>query len=242
MEAEYVKKFHWLAAGTALVTIVAVVAVVAALGILVPGSGGAPADALASAGQAQLALPQDELSPNAREDDPDGSIMVHGLWTIDVLDPDGTTVSSHSFTNAYTGGGNLPRLLARDRVVGTWIVEISGESLCNNDAGARVNCQIHESKTPFSGAHIFPNLSASVGTSGANQNRLVLTGFATSQHDGQVTSVATQIRTCAGNVSPESCTGAAGVMAFTSRSIPAADRPSVVAGQQVAVTVVIGFN
>jgi hypothetical protein len=79
MEADYLKKFHWLAAGTALVTIVAVVAVVAALGILVPGNSGSPPDALASAGQAQLALPQDELSHNAREDDPDGSIMVHGL-------------------------------------------------------------------------------------------------------------------------------------------------------------------
>jgi hypothetical protein len=233
------KKLRWLAAGAALV---AIVAAAASLGILSQNNPSSQESVQGSSNGMASASLQDGLTASPSENAPGESIAVKGLWTIDVLEADGTRVSSHSFTNAYTGGGNLPRLLARDRVVGTWIVEISGESLCDNDSGSRVNCEIHESKTPFSGTHIHPNLNISVPSSGANQNNLVLTGFATAKYNGQVSSVRTQIRTCSGTVSPESCTGAAGVMAFTSRSIPSADRPSVVAGQQIAVTVVIGFN
>lgn len=58
-------------------------------------------------------------------------IKVHGHWTIEVRDADGTLVTHREFENALTssGGGELARYLARSSTVGQWNVGLVGASV-----------------------------------------------------------------------------------------------------------------
>jgi hypothetical protein len=58
-------------------------------------------------------------------------IKVHGRWTIDVRNPDGTLSSRHEFDNALTAGGAvyLARLLGRDGVPTRWVIQLGRYSM-----------------------------------------------------------------------------------------------------------------
>ena len=52
-------------------------------------------------------------------------IKVHGHWTIEVRDPDGSLVSRTEFDNALSGGtSRLPKVLARVYTIGLWGVKL----------------------------------------------------------------------------------------------------------------------
>src|SRR5688572_24449353 len=51
---------------------------------------------------------------------------VHGRWTIDVRQPDGTLVSHREFDNAFTGKELLAGLLRRELVVNKWQIGVGG--------------------------------------------------------------------------------------------------------------------
>lgn len=61
------------------------------------------------------------------------AIAVHGNWTIDVLNPDGTLDEHHNFQNAFTGAFALAPVLAMNKVVDGWGVLIVGDTdLCDD--------------------------------------------------------------------------------------------------------------
>jgi hypothetical protein len=170
-------------------------------------------------------------------------IKVHGEWIIDVKNPDGSLASHHEFKNALDsdGGLALAQMLARQQVTGVW-----GVSLWQVSTSLRRPCPSY-----FNGACTigevgstdpearFKTLTVSVPAAGPNAGKLVLSGNATAEADGDIAQVATGFGLCGGTTAPASCTR------FRDTSFTAHNFPSpivVLAGQIIQVTVVISFS
>lgn len=174
---------------------------------------------------------------------PREAIKVHGHWTIDVKSPDGSLVSHHEFDNALDSGGAvaLAQMLARTKVAGEWWVSLwhVGSGLrppcpSSSDGG----CVIGEPGGTDPDAP-FKNLAVSVPTTGPNAGKLVLSGHATAEAEGDIARVITLVGLCDGTTAPASCTNYRSIT-FTAHNFPT---PIVVlANQIVQVTVVISFS
>ncbi len=170
------------------------------------------------------------------------SIHVSGHWTIEVMDPDGTLVRTHEFDNYLVNAPYLPELLSREHTVGGWwiyLTVISGTSPWSNGAAwiAENPCS---NFCPSTDPNKSCNLSVSCPDSGDNLDKLVLTGIIVAEQDGSIDRVMTGSTYCPSWWSPDSCPGEETVSApFTAVTITPID---VLTGQQIAVTVVIGFS
>jgi len=170
-------------------------------------------------------------------------IKVHGQWTIDVKNPDGSIASHHEFKNALDsfGATALAQMLGRQKVTGFW-----GIGLWHVGSGLRAPCPSY-----FNGSCVigevgspdpeeqFKTLTVTVPTAGPNAGKLVLSGNATAEADGDIARVFTQVGLCAGNTAPASCTRFRDI-GFTAHNF--ASPIVVLAGQIIQVTVVISFS
>ena len=178
---------------------------------------------------------------------PDGGIKVHGHWTIEVRDPDGTLVERREFDNAITGEGEmiLTRILGRVETVGNWqIYTLSppASEVCEAPvATPHGNCHIAEAGDPTGGANnFFETLSLSL-SSAPDPYSLNLSGYLIAQRDGSIYSVYTVVYTCESAISPDLCVGAGGsAFGVTDTTLPSP--VPALTGQQVLVTVVISFS
>lgn len=199
---------------------------------------------------------------------PHEGIKVHGHWTIEVRNADGTIAARHEFENSLSpvGGGVLSALLARKNAVGLWRVTLSstttagvcsappaaplaGSSACNID---EPNFELNAVPDPNES----PNLT--VSTSGG---ALTLSGSLVAPQTGVFNIVATQLEICPISLlSGNPGTGCAPAVSnislplggtypasyFTAATLDGLNgRPSAVsvaAGQTVAVTVNISFS
>ena len=85
----------------------------------------------------------------------------------------------------------------------------------------------------------FKTLTLSVPTTGPNAGKLVMSGQATAEADGDIARVVTQVGLCPGTVAPASCAEYADIT-FTAHNF---STPIVVAASQIIqVTVVISFS
>jgi hypothetical protein len=146
----------------------------------------------------------------------DGShegIKVHGHWTIEVRNPDGTLVTHREFENSYVGGSFLPALLNHQSVASpSWFVAFG-------DTPNNIGRVIVESQ----------GLTVQVPTSGANAGKFVLSGSRISYLITSIAFVGTFATIGNGSASPFTGT-------TLSPPIPISD------GQIVQVTVVISFS
>ena len=173
---------------------------------------------------------------------PQESVQVHGHWTIEVRNPDGTLVEVRKFDNALVAGSQvLPKVLGRSNSVGAWRVELRGipfaEGAFEPDNGSNTAYISENTSTNFSPGH-FNNLTVDVPTTGANQNKLVLSGTATAELDGNVGMVFTTLNLLPNTEVPSSSYYVG--YAFTSTILPSTI--PLLTGQQVLVTVVISFS
>ena len=174
---------------------------------------------------------------------PSEGIKVHGRWTIDIKNADGSLVSRHEFENALDSDGAvaLAEMLARTKVPGEW-----GVALWQVSTTLRRPCPSY-----FNGACVigevggndpeaqFKTLTVSVPTTGPNTGKLVLSGHATAEADGDIARVSTQVGLCPGTVAPASCAEYRHI-GFTAHNF---STPIVVAASQIIqVTVVISFS
>lgn len=149
---------------------------------------------------------------------PKEGIKVHGHWTIDVRNPDGTLVSHREFENAMTpyGRSELVLLMIRQTVWSTWQVRLFGTACRDQNGVAGHDCVIDE---PVNSGSQFPNLKIGGGTSctspcGPFGDTFRLSGTATvdlggSSPNGTITGVGTFLHgECAPNVSPVQCVSA----------------------------------
>lgn len=164
-------------------------------------------------------------------------ITVHGRWTIDVRNADGSLAAHHEFNNALTpgeGGRFLAGMLGRSyRAISSWsVLLVTPEAdVCANNLGAR-SCPIYE----WSGASPAPVGQLTVVTP-ANSGTLELRGMAQFIAPGTIGSVVSRAIACQ---SADCSGGTNSVLNFTSHAL---STPIVVAANQVVqVTVVFSFS
>ena len=169
-------------------------------------------------------------------------IKVHGRWIIDIQNPDGSLASHHEFENALQsfGGLRLAEMLARQKVPGVWNIGLWQVGVTRKPCPSYFNgaCVIGEVGSTDPEAQ-FKTMTVSVPTSGPNQGKLVLSGSATVEADGDINTVYTDRGYCAGTVAPASC-AAYRDSTFTRKDF--ASPIAVLAGQIIQVTVVISFS
>ncbi len=160
---------------------------------------------------------------------PQEGVKVHGHWTIEVRDPDGTLVTRREFENLLrdTGAQTLARTLGRKISVGLWRVLIQGPC-----AGG---CTIAETATSPS------PLTVNVPTSGDNANKLVLDGTTNASLNAAATAVFTFYLQCPNTTPPSAPCTTGAFSTFTSFTLPPPG-VSVQEGQQIKVTVVFTFS
>jgi hypothetical protein len=176
---------------------------------------------------------------------PREGLRVHGHWTIEVRNPDGTLVERREFQNALVipaGANFLANVMGRARTVGGWRIDVfGGVQLCEDPAGgAATSCQITESTDAVISNAAFKTLT--VGVSGATPAETVLNGSMVAQRTGDISMVRTFDIYCAPSTSPAACPGGAvtGGDLITSTTLGAPI--PVTAGQQVQVRVLISFS
>jgi hypothetical protein len=162
-------------------------------------------------------------------------IKVHGHWTIEVRNPDGTLSARHEFENALvdTGAVNLARLLSRANAPGMWGVSLYSPAGTPNCMAIGIPCILSEH--PGYGAP----LRAEVPSEGPNAGRLVLSGSFTSPTARTFIAVDRGFELC----QPQSPGCSAGTLAGAfSRKDFSAPFPSAEAGQIVQITVTFSFS
>jgi hypothetical protein len=167
---------------------------------------------------------------------PSEGIQVHGHWVIEVRERNGTLVTRRAFENALNprfGQQLIADTLAGGLTIGAWTVFLitdSGTSPCPG------GCSITEPGVPSGvGATSF-NLAK-----GSQDGPFKLVGNVTALSDGVIDRVATSAMRCARSTSPQDCSQRLSL----SRPLTEATLASpitVVAGQQILVTVAISFT
>ena len=170
---------------------------------------------------------------------PQEGIKVHGHWTIEVRNADGTVAEVRDFENALDplGAATLAKVLARNNSVGGWMINLHGNAFQTGNFAIGKILENGGLLAP-SGEGFFPTLTIAVPDTGANAGKLVLSGTAIAQFNGNIGMVSTQSNIRPGTEAPSSTYGGGSV--FTATSLPAPI--SLLAGQQVLVTVVISFS
>lgn len=168
-----------------------------------------------------------------------GDVKVHGNWTIDVRDADGTLARHVEFSNAlFPDTGHLGRLLGRLNSIGYWSVTLYDQqaSPCKGATAGSDECVLIEAPATsgINGANLFRTLT--ISNTGSNQSVVVLQGTATALVNGQITDVRSNFGTC-----PSSpCTAASLALPFTYHTLPTPI--TVVQGQVIQVRVQISFS
>jgi len=190
----------------------------------------------AEEGQAEKSSMEERPTGNGSHE----GIKVHGHWTIEVRNPDGSLVTRRVFENAYTPTNFLASLLARQASVGFWSVGLNGTNTVPApclSAGQPGACSIYEAGASAAGLAPSSNIFTTL-TVNANANTVVLAGTATVGQTGAINLVYTTPTTCPNSTPPSTpCLGQA--QGFTLTGIAPI---SVSLGQLVSVTVVISFS
>ena len=167
-------------------------------------------------------------------------IKVHGHWTIEVSDPDGTLVEHREFDNALHeeyGAIALARVLARQRTLAYWGIELTSYAI-----QPYFKVELQETGDPGTGAHMFKTLTVEFIDSGENAGTIILSGTATAHQDGKISYVQTNLHTVSPDQAPSApqFTGTHWSSPFTESTLsPGVD---VSEGQQVLATVVLSFE
>ncbi len=186
------------------------------------------------------AAPETASAPGS----PQEGIKVHGSWTIEVRNLDGTLAERREFENAFIGAEGLSNFLSRDNSVGGWYVILNNGdiSLCpfHNALGPAAGL-IVESSFAVNADNVFKNLTVSSPNSGPDTSKLILSGTATANQNGTITIVEAGVTALPGNVAPSpSYDGGNYGSPFTQTSL--SSPVSLSTGQQVSVTVKISFS
>jgi hypothetical protein len=223
-----------------------------------PENGSTAAGAKAQSGEAETASAEDSSN---REDSRHGGqhegIKVHGHWTIEVRNADGSLATHREFENSLVAGdaGGLPAVLSRQSSVGGWYVALVDHTspaadLCHGAFSGNVVggfCYIGEN-APSLGFADSSNLTVlASGQTAANFGPVILnlSGSVNVPSAGSIDSVQSRFLFCPATVAPAACLTSTNIpsinaIAFTGTSL--STPVSVAAGQTVAVTIVITFS
>ncbi len=205
----------------------------------------APAKATAQTPAKATTAPATESKGGQKE-----GIKVHGHWTIDVRNPDGTLVTHREFENELEPTNWLPLILGRQRTVGEWEIQLSDTATPDNSpcnlGNIIVPCSIVEPTSASNTSIAFKTLTLSVPSSivpdVGTVYVLVLSGTATAMRAGQVKRVSTHLSNCAPTIPASSCIGSVPGSIGTVTSKVLAIPIGTSAGQIIQVKVTISFS
>jgi len=179
------------------------------------------------------------LPPSGASGDSAGeSIGVSGHWVIEVRDPDGRLGERREFHNALHASNPISQVLTSQRSAGAMEILLTcGSSSCAPPCGA-ADCRIIEPRQGVAAStSVFKNLTVASVAGGFQ-----LKGFAVVGADAQIGFVATRMTTCLPTVAAASCALSVGNAQIPTLTAAGLGSPvPVVAGQQVLVTVTLGF-
>ena len=165
--------------------------------------------------------------------------MVQGAWTVTVKNDDGTVAQEHAFHNEFNGASTVASILAHRSATGRYWLTLSdqsgaGQNMCGDPAGAASSCFVFEADDPNGSIPFWFNTVNVTNTSGA----VVINAAVIATRAGQFNHVRMLLSSCGATTTPSAChPGSYGN--FSSRTLAAPI--SVVAGQQVLVTVTYTF-
>jgi hypothetical protein len=176
---------------------------------------------------------------------PQEGIKVHGHWTIEVRNPDGTLAERREFENYLyppAGGQALASFLSRQASVGGWCIEMWASN--SNESAFKPNnvCIIAEPAFPYNSQSYFKNLTVSSRHDVSDIEdayKLVLSGTATALSDGKINWVSTAATLLSASIPPSGAYSST-LYPFTQQDLVSAVNLST--GQQITVTVVISFS
>jgi hypothetical protein len=191
-------------------------------------------------------------------------LTMHGHWTIDLKNPDGTIAEHREFENSLMNPGYLLSIVTGQTVPGDLGITIAstGSSVCTaanaGMPGPLGSCLVAASATAGLGGNTCFAVAAGVcnynlkefaDLSNTGSGAITLSGYIPVLASGTVTGVGTQLMTCLGGIGlttadPVSCYNQTGATAFyygtlTGTSITALP---VTAGQTIALSVVLSFS
>ena len=189
----------------------------------------------------------EETSEKTSEDGKHEGIKVHGHWTIEVRNPNGSIATHREFENSLAGAGAFPltSFLSRTNSVGLWQIQLASQ--VGNTVGGPCSgggtCTLYESGSgvPADGNNFNTLLVSATG----NGSTFTLNGTAAASVGGNITDVFTAVETCPPSFSVASPCAQGPSISYTynfltSRTLSAPI--PVGAGQTIAVTVVISFS
>jgi len=131
-------------------------------------------------------------------------VQVHGHWTLEVREPDGSLVSRQEFENALDpnyGPQTLAEMLTGNLTAGEWEIHLrSSLDTPFRNEGFNSSAFIVEPRPGYIPPY-FDNLDVSSNSSGV----IILKGSAQAQVAGNITDVQTWSLVCHNNVSPSQC-------------------------------------
>lgn len=213
----------------------------------VPGRLSAVQDGAPLGPEGQAPLAKADFSQPAGIGGPSEGIKVHGRWTIEVREPDGSLVSRREFDNALelTGAGALSRVLNRTETMGPWEVIIRGSLTdkhpCIFSIGSSLaaGCLIVGSSWLTTSNNVFKTLQVTLGVDGRG---LVLSGSASAQREGDIGIVSTFFWQCPATVAPGNCDHPQAQFSGRFTGTTLASPIAVQEGQQILVEVTISFE
>jgi hypothetical protein len=176
-------------------------------------------------------------------------VLVHGHWTIEVRNTDGTLAERREFDNSLMPGGKalLVKLLARQSSMGGWDIRLIGsptsQGAFQDETGSRtLGGVIFESSYPEESApNMSKNLVVNIPTTGEYVGDLVLSGTITANVDGNISLV--QLEAVGHAVTEVSSSTYYGTSwASYTFSGTGISKVTLTAGQMVTVTVAVSFS
>ena len=169
------------------------------------------------------------------------SVLVRGHWEINILEPDGTLVSSQVFDNALDDIGKvkLAKFLSRERLPGLWRVGLihtgAAGPVCLNAIPAPAGCVFAEADDPAI-LEFQPQIQKVLVVSRpvSPGDTVVLAGQGVAQRAGEISTVITLIEDC----NPANATECSATL-FTETSI---SPETVSEGQIIQVEVTLSFG
>jgi hypothetical protein len=163
---------------------------------------------------------------------PSEGIQVHGHWTIDVKNPDGTVVTHKEFENSLTSSGAaiISSLLLGQASAfpGGWVIFLSTTA---NAGNILWECDY------------IPAVPVTAGNPPVATSSFLLTCSIPNAAAGKIVNVQTALNYCQGSsFSPASCDNADQIQStFTNANLTSAQQTKVQAGQTLSVSVEISF-
>lgn len=183
---------------------------------------------------------------------PQEGIKVHGLWVIEVKNPDGGLVERREFENELMKGSGVQALLdllTRSYSAGLWSIYLFSDNPadpqpCLQSSGVGVFCSVEEPSTLLSGPYVFKNLKVSKSDSNATMSgTMTLSGNAIPQKAAPIKTVQTSVLLCPSGIAPANTPADSTCIRhsdFTRATLPTPVNVS--AGQTVQVTVTFSFS